>query len=67
MRVKCVLCDKIENIDSESSVAKKLRNRPVHTYMCQECTDRIAKKTIAHHESGNFKLYTPKKQPSDWW
>lgn len=66
MRIKCILCDKVETIDSKSKRAKNLRNRPIHTYMCQECTDRITEKTIAHHQSGKFKLYKPKKQDSDW-
>ncbi|MDA6141578.1 YlaI family protein, partial [Escherichia coli] len=41
MRVKCVLCDKIESIEDETLVAKRLRNRPIHTYMCNECSERI--------------------------
>ncbi|WP_073981874.1 YlaI family protein, partial [Bacillus subtilis] len=45
MRVKCSICDKIETIDDDTLIAKRLRNRPIHTYMCQECHDRIAKKT----------------------
>lgn len=43
MRVKCSICDKIETIDDDTLIAKRLRNRPIHTYMCQECHDRIAK------------------------
>jgi uncharacterized protein YlaI len=31
MRVKCVICDKIEAIEDESFEAKRLRNRPIHT------------------------------------
>lgn len=34
MRVKCSICDKIEQIDDETLTAKRLRNRPIHTYMC---------------------------------
>jgi len=44
MRVKCVICDKIESIEDESFVAKRLRNRPIHTYMCQDCSSRISEK-----------------------
>ena len=29
MRVKCVICDKIENIKDDSFQAKRLRNRPI--------------------------------------
>lgn len=43
MRVKCVICDKIESINDETLVAKRLRNRPIHTYMCDECAERIEK------------------------
>lgn len=45
MRVKCVLCDKIESIENESLQAKRLRNRPIHTYMCRPCETRITEKT----------------------
>jgi uncharacterized protein YlaI len=66
MRVKCVICDKIESIADESLVAKRLRNRPIHTYMCQDCHDRIADKTNARIETGNFHLYRPKDDRDDW-
>ncbi|MBO8176372.1 YlaI family protein [Aeribacillus pallidus] len=57
MRVKCVLCDKIETIDSDSLLAKKLRNRPIHTYMCQSCHDRITERTKARLATGKFRFY----------
>ncbi|MGG5253088.1 YlaI family protein [Neobacillus sp. SM06] len=66
MRVKCVICDKIEVIDDETLQAKRLRNRPIHTYMCQICTNRIAEKTKAHLDSGNFRLYRPKSENDEW-
>ncbi|MBU8877670.1 YlaI family protein [Bacillus sp. FJAT-29790] len=66
MRVKCVLCDKIESIENESLQAKKLRNRPIHTYMCKECEARITDKTQKRMETGHFKLYQSKKQEEDW-
>ncbi|MCM3768538.1 YlaI family protein [Neobacillus niacini] len=66
MRVKCVLCDKIETIEDESPVAKRLRNRPIHTYMCQHCDERIKEKTNLRLESGNFRLYRPKTNGDDW-
>ncbi|MEH7083692.1 YlaI family protein [Neobacillus drentensis] len=66
MRVKCVICDKIEAIEDESFVAKRLRNRPIHTYMCNECNTRIAKKTNARFETGNFRLYRTKSEEDDW-
>ncbi|GAE32650.1 MULTISPECIES: YlaI family protein [Halalkalibacter] len=51
MRVKCVLCDKIEKISDELPLAKRLRNRPIHTYMCNECYDRIKVKTEQRRQS----------------
>lgn len=57
MRVKCVLCDNIEKISDESIVAKRLRNRPIHTYMCQECEKRIAERTKERWATGNFTIH----------
>lgn len=66
MRVKCVLCDKIETIKDESLQAKRLRNRPIHTYMCKECDERITEKTKERVDTGNFKLYQSKVKEEDW-
>lgn len=66
MRVKCVLCDKVEAIDSDSLQAKRLRNRPIHTYMCKPCEDRITERTNMRAATGNFKLYRTKKKKDDW-
>ncbi|MBS8263309.1 DUF2197 domain-containing protein [Mesobacillus boroniphilus] len=66
MRVKCVLCDKIENINSDTLQAKRLRNRPIHTYMCEPCNERIADKTNNRIATGNFKLYRSRVQKDDW-
>ncbi|WP_059170004.1 YlaI family protein [Bacillus sp. FJAT-27445] len=61
MRVKCVLCDTIETIPDESQEAKRLRNRPIHTYMCNPCHERITDRTNERIASGNFRLYRTKK------
>jgi len=66
MRVKCVICDKIENIDDESLMAKRLRNRPIHTYMCQDCSQRISERTNARMDTGNFKLYRARPEKDEW-
>ncbi|WP_243290842.1 YlaI family protein [Bacillus sp. FJAT-47783] len=66
MRVKCVLCDKINTIHDETLLAKRLRNRPIHTYMCEKCHERIATRTNKRIESGNFKLYRDKKTEEHW-
>jgi len=57
MRVKCVLCDNIENIDDDSPQAKKLRNRLNSTFMCQPCSERIKQKTLERLQNEDFKLY----------
>lgn len=66
MRVKCVICDKIESINDESPIAKRLRNRPIHTYMCNECSERITDRTNARIETGNFRLFKTKSEKDDW-
>jgi uncharacterized protein YlaI len=66
MRVKCVLCDKIESIKDESPLAKKLRNRPIHTFMCDQCNQRISEKTKARLASGKFRLNKPRSHDDEW-
>ncbi|BDG35002.1 YlaI family protein [Parageobacillus sp. VR-IP] len=66
MRVKCVLCDRIDTIDDESLLAKRLRNRPIHTYMCKECYDRIAEKTKARLATGKFRIYRSTLSDDEW-
>ncbi|WP_330938160.1 YlaI family protein [Bacillus licheniformis] len=61
MRVKCSLCDKIEKINDDTLIAKRLRNRPIHTYMCHECSERIKIKTENRMKTGRFKLYPHRK------
>ncbi|WP_066371900.1 YlaI family protein [Neobacillus fumarioli] len=66
MRVKCVICDKIETLDDESLIAKRLRNRPIHTYMCQECNERIAARTHERIATGNFRFYRTRHDQDEW-
>jgi uncharacterized protein YlaI len=54
MRVKCVICDNIGQLPDDAPLAKKLRNRPIHTYMCEPCHERITERTIARIATGNF-------------
>ncbi|WP_163536681.1 YlaI family protein [Gracilibacillus sp. YIM 98692] len=61
MRVKCVICDKINRIDNDCPQAKKLRNRLIHTYMCPTCDERIAQNTLKRHQTGNFRLFKQKE------
>jgi len=57
MKVKCALCDKIETLDDNSLRAKNLRNRPIHTFMCKECDERITKRTIERFADKEYKVY----------
>ncbi|MDY0408066.1 YlaI family protein [Virgibacillus soli] len=66
MKVKCVLCDKIEQIDDESLQAKRLKNRRINMYLCVACTERIAKKTNERHATGKFKLYQEEKDNNEF-
>lgn len=66
MRVKCVICDQIEAIPDDSPEAKKLRNRPIHTFMCQTCYTRIETKTNERLETGNFRLYRSVTKDDEW-
>lgn len=54
MRVKCVICDTVEELDDHILEAKRLRNRPIQTFMCINCHDRIANNTKKRVDSGNF-------------
>ncbi|AOV08386.1 YlaI family protein [Sporosarcina ureilytica] len=54
MRVKCVICDEIGQLPDHDALAKKLRNRPIHTFMCADCNKRIEQKTLARVATGNF-------------
>lgn len=57
MRVQCVICDTIHELEDDSPLAKKLRNRPIHTFMCDECHDRISRNTLERLATGNFRFY----------
>ncbi|MBB4824066.1 uncharacterized protein YlaI [Sporosarcina luteola] len=57
MRVKCVLCDEIGQLPDDLPLAKKLRNHPINTYMCESCHERIAEETSRRLATGNFTFY----------
>ncbi|MBM7540446.1 MULTISPECIES: YlaI family protein [Amphibacillus] len=61
MDVKCPICDTVNQINYHSPLAKRLRNRRKHLYLCPTCSERIEKKTKMRHATGNFKLYQEKK------
>ncbi|MFD3448002.1 YlaI family protein [Microbacteriaceae bacterium 4G12] len=60
MRVKCILCDTIDHLDDENPLAKRLRNRPIHTYLCKSCYDRVTERTQQRLSTGKFRLYRDK-------
>ncbi|WP_188693347.1 YlaI family protein [Pullulanibacillus camelliae] len=66
MQVTCSICDAKEEINDRSPIAKQLRNRPIHTYLCDKCNDRIKIRTIERWETGKFRLYKKKPTKNDW-
>lgn len=66
MKVKCVLCEKINVLEDESLTAKRLRNHPIHTYLCPDCEQRIADKTADRLATGKFHWNKPKTKKDDW-
>ncbi|TMN23924.1 DUF2197 domain-containing protein [Lentibacillus cibarius] len=65
MKVKCVLCDAIHDIKDDSLQAKRLRNRRIRMYLCDECDGRIYDKTQKRHATGKFQLYNGHKKKKD--
>jgi uncharacterized protein YlaI len=59
MQVKCALCEKLCQIDNQSAIAKRLKNRPIHTYLCDSCNKRIGERTRARWATGRFTLHLP--------
>lgn len=57
MKVQCAICDRIDELSDDLPLAKKLRNRPIHTYMCPVCHDRIEEKTKRRLDTGKFIFY----------
>lgn len=57
MRVKCVICDTIHELPNDLPLAKKLRNRPIHTFMCDVCAERITENTQKRTDTGNFRFF----------
>ena len=57
MRVKCVICDRIDRLEDDLPLAKKLRNRPITTYMCPDCSERIQGNTEKRLATGNFRFF----------
>lgn len=67
MKVKCVLCEQIDTLDDDSLLAKKLRNRPIHTYMCDNCYERITERTKERFEHKEYKIYHRMRSNENEW
>ncbi|WP_240375055.1 YlaI family protein [Bacillus piscicola] len=61
MKVKCAICETIDDLKSSDPLAKKLRNRPIHTYLCDECYERVKIRTEKRRATGHFRLYRDPK------
>lgn len=66
MKVQCVICDAIEDINGDSILGKKLRNHPLVTHMCQSCRERIAKNTEKRRQEGRLPALPFPEQEDDW-
>jgi uncharacterized protein YlaI len=61
MKVKCTICDKIDDLPGDSFKAKRLRNRQISMYLCKECHDRVTVNTNKRLKTGKFHLFREKK------
>ncbi|GAK04095.1 hypothetical protein JCM19037_2468 [Geomicrobium sp. JCM 19037] len=63
MRAKCLLCDRIDRLSDDDPFTKKLKNRPIHTYTCPDCYDRIEKRTKERRANGHY--HVPHRQENN--
>ena len=66
MKVQCVICDKQSFLEDENPLAKRLRNRPIHTFMCDSCSERIRVNTEVRLKNDHFKLYEYEQKDDDF-
>lgn len=57
MEVRCVLCEVVEDIASDSLKARRLINQRNHAHLCPSCYERITINTKKRHETGKFHFY----------
>ena len=65
MRVQCVICDTIEELVDDTLEAKRLRNRPIHTHMCNACHNRITERTQERLATGSFHFFRSSRRIED--
>ena len=41
LEVQCIICDTKVFIDENTVEAKRLRNNPIRTFMCDDCKSRL--------------------------
>nr|WP_289039048.1 DUF2197 domain-containing protein [uncultured Allobacillus sp.] len=44
MRVKCILCDRVDTLEPFSLLAKELQKKRKLSYLCPDCDQRITQK-----------------------
>ncbi|MBC3014254.1 hypothetical protein KV47_02050 [Staphylococcus haemolyticus] len=54
--VQCIICDTKVLIDEHTVEAKRLRNNPIRTFMCDDCKSRLdrPKQRLNTHHTVNF-------------
>lgn len=54
--VQCIICDTNVLIDENTVEAKRLRNNPIRTFMCDDCKSRLdrPKQRLNKHQPFNF-------------
>lgn len=65
LKVQCVLCDHVHNLDDHCFTAKRLRNQQGKMYLCTTCDERITLNTQKRHETGDFDLYRKKRSENE--
>lgn len=40
-KVTCIICDTEVLLDEKTRLAKRLKNNPIKTFMCDECKSRL--------------------------
>lgn len=40
-KVTCIICDTEVLLDEDTLIAKRLKNNPIQTFMCDECKSRL--------------------------
>lgn len=66
MKVQCVICEKVEEIDEDSYLGKKLRNHPLSTYMCNSCHQRVTENTEKRRMAGKLAETAFHRQDDEW-